>query len=129
MNVLEGTIFVCGVGILALSGCTQVPEPIEDASIYVGGKVGTITVNTPEWDNLPWLDCMDTVYRTHGRYIEGHEDMCLKDGGTGPKPDPKPDPKPTLGNPGNDKPVGRSGEKPEKDMDERSPEGSRGKSN
>ena len=34
-----------------------------------------------------------------------------------------------LGNPGNDKGVGRSGEKSDKDMDERDPIGNRGRSN
>ena len=34
-----------------------------------------------------------------------------------------------IGNPGNDKSAGRAGEKPDKNMDERSPAGNRGRSN
>jgi len=43
-------------------------------------------------------------------------------------PDPE-RPQRTLGNPGNDKPVGRSGEKQDKGMAERGDAGNRGKSN
>ena len=97
MNRLEATIFIAGIGILALGGCSSLPEPIEDHDVYVGGKVGSIAVKLPQWNDDGKVQCKHPVppelivYCEDGGGSINHHKKPKPD--PKPKPEPKPDPK------------------------------------
>lgn len=112
-----------------LGGCTTTPEPICDREAVAWDKWGTTSL-APECSPRPKA-------RPVPVYIPGLGDddpvdpmMPPSDPPSGSQPPASKPETSRVGNPGNDKDVGKAGEKPEKGMAEQGGvKGNRGKSN
>ena len=123
-------IIYIGASAVLLAACSPTPPPLCDRASIEWNKHGTAEVplecqpkawNVPVAEERPDRDCPDCD--RVGDPPVGHPPVSKP-----PKHEP-PTIEPERGNPGNDKPVGRAGEKVGKGMAERGTVGNRGKSN